>query len=90
VTTPPGGWAGAARYPAVDDLVAAAQAVDRVLLSSEPFPFTDAHAAAVRRETGVPAQSIDAEMTSWYGSRAVRGLAYLRSMRGAAASADRA
>jgi hypothetical protein len=81
VTTRPGGWAGAARYPQVDDIVAAAGAVDRVLLSSEPFPFTAAHADDLRGRITAPVQLVDAEMTSWYGSRAIRGLAYLRELR---------
>jgi len=81
VTTRPGGWAGAARYPQVDNVVATASTVDRVLLSSEPFPFTAAHADALRGRIAAPVQLIDAEMTSWYGSRAIRGLAYLRELR---------
>ena len=81
VTTPPGGWAGAARYPAVDDILAAASGVDRVLLSTEPFPFTAAHAQELRARVAPPVQLIDAEMTSWYGSRAIPGLAYLRELR---------
>lgn len=82
VTTAPGGWAGAARYPQVDDIVAAATAVDRVLLSTEPYLFTAAHAEDVQAQVSTPVQLIDAEMTSWYGSRAIRGLAYLRALRG--------
>jgi ABC-type Fe3+-hydroxamate transport system substrate-binding protein len=89
VTTPPGGWAGAARYPQVEDIVAAANAVDRVLLSTEPFLFTEAHARDLRAQVQPPVQLIDAEMTSWYGSRAIPGLAYLREQR-RAASAHRA
>ena len=86
VTTPPGGWAGAARYPQVDDVVAAANAVDRVLLSTEPFLFTEAHAQELRTQVAPPVQLIDAEMTSWYGSRAIPGLAYLRELRRAASA----
>ncbi|MGE5162165.1 MAG: helical backbone metal receptor [Betaproteobacteria bacterium] len=86
VTTPPGGWAGAARYPRVDDVVAAANAVDRVLLSTEPFPFTEAHAQDLRARVVPPVQLIDAEMTSWYGSRAIPGLACLRGLRRAASA----
>jgi ABC-type Fe3+-hydroxamate transport system substrate-binding protein len=86
VTTPPGGWAGAARYPPVDDIVAAANAVDRVLLSTEPFPFTEAHAHELRAQVTPPVRRIDAEMTSWYGSRAIPGLAYLRELRRAASA----
>jgi ABC-type Fe3+-hydroxamate transport system substrate-binding protein len=81
ITTPPGGWAGSARYPKVDDIAAAANAVDRVLLSTEPYLFTEEDAAALGGEVEVPVQRIDAEMTSWYGSRAIAGLAYLRALR---------
>jgi hypothetical protein len=81
VNTPRGGWAGAARYPRVDDIVAAAKAVDRVLLSTEPYLFTESDADALRPQVGVAVQLIDAEMTSWYGSRAIPGLACLRALR---------
>jgi hypothetical protein len=81
VTIPPGGWSGAARYPVIPDINAAAQTVDRVLLSSEPFMFRPLHVAELQRELGVPIDLIDGEMTSWYGSRAIRGLAYLRDFR---------
>ena len=81
VTTAAGGWAGAARYPQVPDIAAAVTGVDRVLLSTEPFPFTEAHVQALGAQVATPIELIDAEMTSWYGSRAVRGLAYLRELR---------
>jgi ABC-type Fe3+-hydroxamate transport system substrate-binding protein len=82
VNTPPGGERGAARYPAIDDLHAAVAAVDRVLLSSEPFRFREPHAAELRaRFPGKPIALIDGEMTSWYGSRAIAGLRYLRALR---------
>jgi hypothetical protein len=54
---------------------------DIVLFSSEPFPFKPAHMEELRRltgNTGTPCAFIDGEMTSWYGSRAVEGLRYLR------------
>jgi ABC-type Fe3+-hydroxamate transport system substrate-binding protein len=76
-----GGFAGAARYPVVDldELVPRAQ---RVLLSSEPYPFREADAAALRqRFPTATIDLIDAEMTSWYGSRAIAGLRYLRGVR---------
>lgn len=83
VTLPPGGWSGAARYPVVPDIAAAAQNVDRVLLSSEPFMFGLPHVAELHGQLHVPIDLIDGEMTSWYGSRAIRGLAYLRDFRAA-------
>ena len=83
VTIPPGGWSGAARYPVVPDVTIAAQTVDRALLSSEPFMFRQSHVAELQSELGVPVDLIDGEMTSWYGSRAIDGLAYLRNFRAA-------
>jgi ABC-type Fe3+-hydroxamate transport system substrate-binding protein len=81
VEQPPGGFAGAARYPAID-LEREAVRAERVLLSSEPYLFNEAHAAELRaRFPGKPVELIDAEMTSWYGSRAIAGLQYLRALR---------
>lgn len=62
-------------------LAAAARRVDRVLLSSEPFMFRKQHLSELRSQLNVPIDLIDGEMTSWYGSRAIRGLAYLRTFR---------
>ena len=68
----------AARYPEVD-LADYAGRVDRVLLSSEPFHFKPEHVEEVAAAVGGAAVSlIDGEMTSWYGSRAIAGLRYLR------------
>lgn len=58
------------RYPSVtlDDLAAARP--DVVFLSSEPFPFREQHARALRAQ--LPAaviRLVDGEMFSWYGSR---------------------
>jgi ABC-type Fe3+-hydroxamate transport system substrate-binding protein len=76
-----GGFAGAARYPTVD-LDAEARRVERVLLSSEPYLFNETHRAELAaRLPRTSVELIDAEMTSWYGSRAIRGLQYLQAMR---------
>lgn len=83
ITIPDGGWSGAARYPVMPDVTAAAQNVDRVLLSSEPFMFRQPHVSELRNKLTVPIDLIDGEMTSWYGSRAIRGLEYLRTFRAA-------
>ena len=48
-----------------------------VLLSSEPYRFTKRHLAEMQQRLGKSARLIDAQMTSWYGSRAIRGLGYL-------------
>ena len=81
VIVEPGGWSGAGRYPVISDIDAAAHAVDRVLLSSEPFMFRQRHVAELRGRLNMPVDLVDGEMTSWYGSRAIRGLAYLRDFR---------
>jgi ABC-type Fe3+-hydroxamate transport system substrate-binding protein len=78
----PGGERGAARYPVVDDLDRAIAAVDRVLLSSEPFMFRERHVSELRaRHRHRRIELIDGEMTSWYGSRAIRGIDFLRARR---------
>jgi ABC-type Fe3+-hydroxamate transport system substrate-binding protein len=64
------------RYPEVD---LGAVEVDRVLLSSEPFHFKEAHLAEVEGLVpGAKVSLVDGEMTSWYGSRAIAGIDYLR------------
>ncbi|HJZ38545.1 MAG TPA: helical backbone metal receptor [Solirubrobacterales bacterium] len=64
------------RYPEVD--LADFSDVDRVLLSSEPFHFKEQHVREVEGLVpGATVSLIDGEMTSWYGSRAIRGLDYL-------------
>ena len=54
---------------------------DRVLLSTEPYRFTEKHLAEAAARFGAPAQLIDGEMVSWYGSRAAAGLRYLAQLR---------
>lgn len=81
VTTAEGGWVGAARYPVVPDLDAAARSVNRVLLSSEPFMFRQPDVDELSAQLQTPVDLIDGEMTSWYGGRAIHGLRYLRQFR---------
>jgi ABC-type Fe3+-hydroxamate transport system substrate-binding protein len=72
--------ASSVRYPAFAWTPALLQQVDRILLSSEPYRFTAAHAADLQQQTGKPVQLVDGEMLSWYGSRAIDGLRYLRHL----------
>ena len=82
VPHPAGGERGAARYPRLADLDAAAAGVDRVLLSSEPYRFGEAQARELRqRYAPRPVDLIDGEWTSWYGVRAIDGLARLAEFR---------
>jgi hypothetical protein len=76
-----GGVAGAARYPALAGTEPWLGEVERVLLSSEPFAFAERHVAAARALCpGAAVQRVDGELLSWYGPRAVAGLAYLRAL----------
>ncbi|WP_414691461.1 helical backbone metal receptor [Noviherbaspirillum sp.] len=77
VWQPPG---QAARYPVFGWSDELARAVDGVLLSTEPYRFTEAHADALERQVGKPVWLVDGEMMSWYGSRAIAGLRYLREL----------
>lgn len=74
----------ASRYPelTLDDVLL--PAADVVLLSSEPYMFREKHVAELAvlpAFAGKTVRLIDGEMTSWYGSRAIEGLAYLREFR---------
>lgn len=71
---------GAARYPQFSWSPALLDGVDEILLSTEPYRFTGEHAAALERRLGKPVRLLDGEMMSWYGSRAVSGLRYLRGL----------
>ncbi|HEU5436879.1 MAG TPA: helical backbone metal receptor [Telluria sp.] len=70
----------ASRYPAFTWSDALVAGIDGVLLSTEPYRFTEAHANALERQIGKPVSLVDGEMMSWYGSRAVQGLRYLRKL----------
>ena len=69
-----------ARYPIFTWSESVLSEIDQILLSSEPYRFTDAHADALEKQTGKPVMLVDGEMFSWYGSRAIAGLRYLRDL----------
>ena len=71
----------AQRYPEVDWAAIGRSDVARVFLSSEPYRFREGHLTEAEALSGCPATLIDGEMTSWYGSRAARGLRYLAALR---------
>lgn len=71
---------GESRYPRFDWSEHLVAGIDGVLLSSEPYRFTEAHADALERQIGKPVLLVDGEMLSWYGSRALDGLTYLREL----------
>jgi ABC-type Fe3+-hydroxamate transport system substrate-binding protein len=72
---------GEARYPRFEWSEALADRIDAVLLSTEPYRFTEAHADALEKQLGKPVLLVDGEMMAWYGSRALAGLRYLRELR---------
>jgi ABC-type Fe3+-hydroxamate transport system substrate-binding protein len=72
---------GTERYPRFAWSSALVEGLDAVLLSTEPYRFTEAHADALEKQIGIPVFLVDGEMMSWYGSRALAGLRYLRQVR---------
>jgi ABC-type Fe3+-hydroxamate transport system substrate-binding protein len=65
------------RYPGISKQELFDLAPDRILLSSEPFPFKEKHIEAFRHilpKTKI--QLVDGEMFSWYGSRLVYAPSY--------------
>ena len=75
---------GGLRYPSFEWDAQLLDGIDGVLLSSEPYRFTDAHVKVLQQQIGKPVMLVDGEMMSWYGSRSVAGLRYLRYLAGAA------
>ena len=70
------------RYPEFRWDAALLDSVDEILLSSEPYHFTETHTNALENQLGKPVRLVDGERLSWYGSRAIAGLAYLRELSG--------
>jgi ABC-type Fe3+-hydroxamate transport system substrate-binding protein len=69
------------RYPVVVDDDPAWAAAERILLSSEPYAFRPRDADALQSRLHTPVTLIDGEWTSWYGSRAIAGLAAMAAFR---------
>ena len=71
------------RYPELKLEELKALQPDLVLLSSEPYPFKDAHIAEIRAilpEAEI--RLVDGEMFSWYGSRMREATAYFKGLLG--------
>ena len=78
---PPDAAQSSARYPRFTWSDALVSSIDTVLLSTEPFSFRQTHADLLEKQIGKPVHLVDGEMLSWYGSRAIAGLAYLQTLR---------
>jgi hypothetical protein len=78
---------GEARYPPVDLTTSTLNRLDMVLLSTEPYTFRERHCVEIIDQLPGGSRTrvalIDGAMTSWYGSRAIQGLTYLRNFRAA-------
>ena len=69
------------RYPEVS--VEELQDAQVVLLSSEPFPFSQKHVDELQPQLpGVKIVLVDGEMFSWYGSRLLEARAYFKELVG--------
>ncbi len=82
-----GGFANAfgarARYPEVEVAELRAAGLDRLLLSSEPFPFDTRHVAELAEALpGVRVQCVPGEPFSWYGSRLLETPGAIEAVRG--------
>lgn len=70
------------RYPQVTVTDLRDAGLDRLLLSSEPFPFGPPHLQELSAALpGVSVELVDGELFSWYGSRIRRTPAYLEALR---------
>ncbi len=78
-----GGPHGAARYPVVHGSEPWLADVEQVLLSSEPYAFTQAHEAEAQALCPrARVRLVDGEALSWYGARTTAGLRYLHRLLG--------
>ncbi|MDB5267828.1 MAG: cobalamin-binding protein [Hymenobacter sp.] len=75
-------FAPQARYPEINAGQLAAAAPQRILLSSEPYPFAAKHLAEFQQICpAAKIEIIDGELFSWYGSRLLKSAAYFSKLR---------
>ena len=69
------------RYPEIALEELKDKQVDLILLSSEPYPFKEAHIAEIKAVVpGVEVRLVDGEMFSWYGSRMREAVEYMKAL----------
>ena len=70
------------RYPEISTRQLAAAAPQRILLSSEPYPFAAKHVAEFQAICpAAKIEIVDGELFSWYGSRLQKSAAYFSQLR---------
>ncbi len=71
------------RYPEITLEELKNKAIDVVLLSSEPYPFKDTHIAEIKATLPqAEVKLVDGEMMSWYGSRMLLAVDYVKGLIG--------
>jgi len=66
------------RYPEVS--LSELKNADKILLSSEPFPFKEKHIQELQIATGKEVILVDGEYFSWYGSRLKDAFSYFKTL----------
>lgn len=87
-----GGATDGGRYPEIDLARCGDFRVDRLLLSSEPYPFDERHRAEAAAAAGLPLENVlcvSGEAFSWFGCRAPQAFAEARRIREGRAASDR-
>lgn len=75
-------FAGQSRYPEISAEQLATAAPQRILLSSEPYPFAAKHLAEFQQICpAAKVEIVDGELFSWYGSRLLQSAAYFSRLR---------
>ncbi|GAA4049779.1 helical backbone metal receptor [Hymenobacter glaciei] len=75
-------FAGLSRYPEITAEQLAAARPQRILLSSEPYPFGEKHMAEFQAICpAAKIEIVDGELFSWYGSRLRQSAAYFSQLR---------
>ncbi|RMB56242.1 cobalamin-binding protein [Dokdonia sinensis] len=69
----------AGRYPEID--IEKLPAMDVLLLSSEPYPFSEKHIKELKQYTRAKIMLVDGEYFSWYGSRLLKAFDYFVRLR---------
>lgn len=69
------------RYPEIHLDSATLAAADCIFLSSEPFPFKEAHVIALKSKfPDKEIKIVDGELFSWYGSRLLKSYEYFKTL----------